>query len=132
MEAAYSDQFKLIDITKSDGVIFMVQLEHFGASLRFHVPANYPETQLRVNLDGNMFNNDRSKVSRQLHDAIEENPDISSMEICHIASEALAELVSSKESHKESRKAGQIAAEARGIGEVCIARFLIYFHHIRR
>jgi len=128
MESAYSDQFEVIDVTNDKGVAFLVRLEQFSASLRYHIPADYPDIPLKVTLEGTMRNNDRANVSREIQEAIKENSVICSMEICHIASAALTDIVS-RDSSSEQLSNG---ADMDELGEVRIARFLIYFHHIMR
>jgi hypothetical protein len=124
MEAAYSDKFEMLDAGDGRGVTFVVRLEHCGASLRYHVPRDYPDTPLKVSLEANMRNSDRANVAAELQAAIGENPEIGSMEICHMASASLANIV--------ARDTAQEVDAVEELGEVRIARFLIYFHHIMR
>ena len=124
MEAAYGENFEMLSVGDSKGIVFVVRLEQFSASVRFQIPIDYPSSSLKFSFDGHMRNSDKASIVQRLQSTLNEDSTVGSMEICTLAAAAVSEMDTQKNDHSSNAVVQ--------LSEISIARFLIYFHHIMR
>ena len=128
MEAAYGHCFQLCDPTGYDGAVFNINLQLLETVLKIYIPTKYPEDPLRFNLDGKFTHSEGKSLRLDLNQFVAETGQVGSLDLCQQATELLRVLSDSKQKISSSTVSRPVYMRK----EVVIARFSIYFHHIRR
>lgn len=153
MEAAYGDEFQLIQSCSSLGATFEICMSMAPRpfTVKFHVPVEFPEKPISVDVEVHRITKDhQAHLLETLRRRIAENPEVTSMEILQLASDTIDAAENGEEDRLQSQSQSQpqsqsslmaasreFAPQASGDGvvlqfptSVSIARFLVYFHHI--
>ena len=129
IESAYPGDVEVLSV--ENGCTFKVSLGFLNGKLRVHVPFDFPCSSIKLCIDGNMRSCDRTFIVRKLACLLKERPDVGAMEVCIVASEQLEAIASAS-----VPGCGIVNRDRESVeettGDVRIARFLIYFHHIMR
>lgn len=147
MEAAYGDKCEVVSSSPISGAVFIIRLEQLDTAVRFTVPPDYPSNPIRFCIvEGKLRNSQRSTLTESIQSTIDDRPDIGTMEVCDVITELLittAEEIAQQEHQQQAAAREGDDADVswdsvlHGHGALdptafSIARFLIYFHHIRR
>lgn len=133
MEAAYGEEFQLIQSDEVKGASFTIDLkvEDFFMNIKFNVPVDYPEKSVKFDVDGNVNKSEKVKLMAMAAEQVESNPEIGCMELVQFVSDVL-DSGDIKNNSTQADAASNDAESSIQCSDISIARFLVYFHHIER
>ena len=135
MEAAYGESFRLVqsesNFTSRD-IAFDIVLPG-QISIRLYVPPSFPASKIRFFLNSaqEISNDEKNKISSAIQRAIDDSSDndaMGSLEICQMAVDLCREWLENRKNNKSTKGCSN---KAPSIDKKRLARFLIYFHHIK-
>mmetsp|Transcript_31563 Transcript_31563/g.53264 ORF Transcript_31563/g.53264 Transcript_31563/m.53264 type:complete len:144 (-) Transcript_31563:1195-1626(-) len=129
MEAAYGDDYTLLDGTPGN-IRFSIAISsnNLKAVASFKLGDIYPNNVSKCSIDALLPRAIVQDMNFVVQSAVEEEPTISSMDLCQRVHEYLEDFSAAEETKQHSLRSNkQIDSK-----ELKIARFLIFFHHIMR
>jgi hypothetical protein len=123
LEAAYSvSQVEYV----VDSISCQVDLSIRETKVRLTIPFSFPDQPIRYNIDGQITNAEKNNLMTKLQSLTSINPEFGAIAICQEAQELLNNII------EVAQNISVPSTQKLVHHKICIGRFLIFFHHIKR